>query len=89
MPQRTATFPTDAFWYAFRAESVLPSLWVQSFWLLYRQDLRPFLHGSTLHLPTPEKGWDQSVASSLATWEEKLEEPTSACVEGFLSPAMS
>lgn len=76
-------FHADAFWQAFRDEMTLPSLWVQSFWLLYRQDLRPYWHGTTLQLPSPVKEWDAQVATALSTWEEKLEEPMPAGIDGL------
>lgn len=46
-------FKTDACWTSFRCEQTLPSIWTQSFWLLYRRDLRPFWQGHSLVLPTP------------------------------------
>ena len=64
-------FRTDAFWEGFRCEETLPNLWAQSFWLLYRRDLREFWHGHRLILPRPQKEADEEVAATLAGWQDQ------------------
>lgn len=65
-------FGSDHFWDGCRSEHTLPSIWVQSFWLLYRRDLRPFWQGHCLVLPTPKKEADEEVAATLESWQDHI-----------------
>ena len=77
-------FRTDAFWEGFRCEETLPNLWTQSFWLLYRRDLREFWHGHRLILPRPQKEADEEVAATLAGWQDQMAPGAEVALKGTI-----
>ena len=77
-------FRTDAFWEGFRCEETLPNMWTQSFWLLYRRDLREFWHGHRLILPRPQKEADEEVAATLAGWQDQRAPGAEVALKGTI-----